>query len=127
MVKKILIAEDDFYVLDIYKSAFSLAGYAVETAENGEKVLEKLKATTYDVMLLDIMLPKISGTEIINWCRSKNPSTKELLIYALTNLDESVFVKKVMDEGANGYFVKAKISPEELVERIDTALRTDHP
>ena len=62
MVKKILIAEDDFYVLDIYKSAFSLAGYAVETAENGEKVLEKLKATTYDVMLLDIMLPKISGT-----------------------------------------------------------------
>ena len=49
------------------------------------------------------------------------------LTCALTNLDESVFIKKVMDQGANGYFVKAKISPQELVEKIDTALRTQHP
>lgn len=126
-MKKILIAEDDFYVLDIYKSAFSFAGYEVDTAENGEKVLEKLKAFSYDALLLDIMLPKISGTEIINWCRSKNSSTKNLLIYVLTNLDETVFVKKVMDQGANGYFVKAKITPQTLVERIDAAIRTQHP
>jgi len=52
-MKKILIAEDDFYVLDIYKSAFTTAGYAVDTADNGEKVIEKLKTDTYDVMLLD--------------------------------------------------------------------------
>lgn len=81
---------------------------------------------SYDVMLLDIMLPKVSGTEIINWCRSENSPAKKLLIFALTNLDEAVFIKKVMDEGANGYFVKAKISPEALVERIDAALRTQH-
>jgi len=125
-VKKILIAEDDFYILDIYKSTFSMAGYEVDTAENGEIALEKLKASTYDVMLLDIMLPKVSGTEIINWCRSENSPAKKLLIFALTNLDEAVFVKKVMDQGANGYFVKAKISPQTLLERIDAALRTQH-
>ena len=125
-MKKILIAEDDFYILDIYKSTFSMAGYEVDTAENGEIALEKLKASTYDVMLLDIMLPKVSGTEIINWCRSENSPAKKLLIFALTNLDEAVFVKKVMDQGANGYFVKAKISPQTLLERIDAALRTQH-
>jgi len=125
-VKKILIAEDDFYVLDIYKSAFSTAGYEVDTAEDGEKTLEKLKASTYDVLLLDIMLPKVSGTEIINWCRSENSPAKKLLIFALTNLDEAVFVKKVINQGANGYFVKAKITPQTLVERIDAALRTQH-
>jgi DNA-binding response OmpR family regulator len=123
-VKKILIAEDDFYILDIYKSAFAGEGYEVTTAENGEKVLELLKANTYDVMLLDIMLPKVSGTEIINWCRKENSDTKNLLIFALTNLDEAVFVKKVIDQGANGYFVKAKITPQQLIERVDTALRT---
>lgn len=125
-MKKILIAEDDFYVLDIYKSAFSFEGYEVDTAENGEKVLEKLKASSYEALLLDIMLPKVSGTEIINWCRSQKSSTKNLLIYVLTNLDEAVFVKKVMDQGANGYFIKAKITPQALVERIDTAIRTQH-
>jgi DNA-binding response OmpR family regulator len=123
-VKKILIAEDDFYVLDIYKSAFSSAGYVVDTADNGEKVLELLKTNTYDVLLLDIMLPKISGMEIINWCRTENSPAKKLLIYAITNLDEPVFVKKVMDQGANGYFVKTTMTPESLVDKIETALRT---
>jgi DNA-binding response OmpR family regulator len=125
-VKKILIAEDDFYILDIYKSAFSFEGYEVDTADDGEKVLEKLKTSTYDVLLLDIMLPKVSGTEILNWCRSQNSPAKNLLIYALTNLDEAVFIKKVMAQGANGYFVKAKIAPQALVERIDAAIRTQH-
>lgn len=123
-MKKILIAEDDFYVLDIYKSAFSQAGYDVVTADNGEKVLELLKSSSYDVLLLDIMLPKISGMEIINWCRADNSPVKKLLIYAITNLDEPVFVKKVMDQGANGYFVKTNMTPESLVDKIDTALRT---
>jgi DNA-binding response OmpR family regulator len=122
-VKKILIAEDDFYILDIYKSAFSTSGYTVETAEDGEKALEKLKTNTYDVLLLDIMLPKVSGMEIINWCRANDSQSKNLLIYAITNLDEPIFVKKVIDEGANGYFVKADMTPETLVDKIDNALR----
>lgn len=72
------------------------------------------------------MLPKVSGTEIINWCRAEKSPLKKLLIFALTKLDEAVFVKKVMGQGANGYFVKAKITPQTLVERIDAALRTEH-
>lgn len=123
-MKKIIIAEDDFYVLDIYKSAFFSAGYQVDTADNGEKILEKLKTNTYDVMLLDIMLPKISGTEIINWCRADNSPAKNLLIYAITNLDEDIFVKKVLDAGANGYFVKSRMTPQTLVDGIDSALRS---
>jgi DNA-binding response OmpR family regulator len=122
-VKKILIAEDDFYILDIYKSTFLSAGYEVDTAENGEKVIQKLKKNTYDVLLLDIMLPKVSGTEIINWCRAENSPAKNLLIYAITNLDESVFVNKVLNAGANGYFVKAHMTPGTLLEQINAAVR----
>ena len=125
-MKKILIAEDDFYILDIYKSAFSTAGYDVDTAENGEKVLKKLKSNTFDVLLLDIMLPKVSGIEIINWCRTEDSPAKNILIYAITNLDESVFIKKVMDQGANGYFVKAQMTPQSLVEKIDAAIRVQN-
>lgn len=125
-MKKILIAEDDFYVLDIYKSAFTTAGYVVETATNGEEVLQKLKETTYDVMLLDIMLPKVSGIEIINWCRADASPAKNVLIYAITNLDEEVFVKKIIAAGANGYFVKSKMTPQTLVDKINAALRVQN-
>ena len=122
-MKKILIAEDDFYIQDIYKSTFAQAGYTVDTAKDGEEALAKLKANTYDVLLLDIMLPKVSGTEILNWCRSDNSPAKDLLIYALTNLDESVFIKKVITEGANGYFVKADMTPQTLLEKVNAGLR----
>lgn len=122
-MKKILIAEDDFYVMDLYKSAFSTADFEVDTAENGEIVLEKLKKDSYDVLLLDIMLPKVSGTEIINWCRTENSPAKKTLIFVITNLDEEVFVKKVIAQGANGYFVKARITPDSLVDGVSAALR----
>jgi len=125
-MKKILIAEDDFYILDIYKSTFAEAGYTVDTAKDGEEALSKLKTNTYDVLLLDIMLPKVSGTEIINWCRADNSPAKNLLIYALTNLDESVFIKKVIDEGANGYFVKSDMTPDTLLEKVEAGLRVQN-
>jgi DNA-binding response OmpR family regulator len=125
-MKKILIAEDDFYILDIYKSTFAESGYTVDTAKDGEEALAKLKASTYDVLLLDIMLPKVSGTEIINWCRTDNSPAKNLLIYALTNLDESVFIKKVIAEGANGYFVKSDMTPDTLLEKVNAGLRVQN-
>jgi len=125
-MKKILIAEDDFYILDIYKSTFAEAGYTVDTAKDGEEALTKLKTNIYDVLLLDIMLPKVSGTEIINWCRADNSPAKNLLIYALTNLDESVFIKKVIDEGANGYFVKSDMTPDTLLEKVEAGLRVQN-
>lgn len=122
-MKKVLIAEDDFYIQDIYKSTFAQAGYTVDTANDGEETIAKLKANTYDVLLLDIMLPKVSGTQILNWCRSDNSPAKDLLIYALTNLDESVFIRKVISEGANGYFVKADMTPQTLLEKVNAGLR----
>ena len=125
-MKKILIAEDDFYIQDIYKSTFAQAGYTVDTAKDGEETLAKLKTNTYDVLLLDIMLPKVSGTEILNWCRTDKSPAKDLLIYALTNLDESVFIRKVIAEGANGYFVKANMTPLTLVEKVDAGLRVQN-
>ena len=125
-MKKILIAEDDFYILDIYKSTFAEAGYTVDTAKDGEEAISKLKTNTYDVLLLDIMLPKVSGTEIINWCRTDNSPAKNLLIYALTNLDESVFIKKVITEGANGYFIKSDMTPDTLLEKVDAGLRVQN-
>ena len=125
-MKKILIAEDDFYILDIYKSTFAEANYIVDIAKDGEEVLSKLKTNTYDVLLLDIMLPKVSGTEIINWCRAEHSPVKKLLIYALTNLDEPIFVKKVIAAGANGYFVKSDMTPDTLLEKVEAGLRVQN-
>lgn len=123
MLKRILIAEDDFYILDVYSSSFSAAGYTVDTAADGQQVMEKLKTNTYDLLLIDIMLPKVSGMEILDWCRSQNTPLKDIPIYFVSNLDEDVFVKKALAQGANGYYRKTSLTSEALVEKVDAALK----
>ena len=121
---KILIVEDDFYIQDIYVKTFKGGGYAVDSATDGEEALQKAKSARYDVILLDIMLPKITGVDVLRALRQEGATTQETPIFMTTNLGQESIIKETFKIGADGYFIKAQIQPKNLVAEINKFLET---
>ena len=117
--KRILMIEDDVYIRELYEEVLDKAGYIVVTAVDGEEGLTKAFEAEYDLVLLDIMLPKLTGIEVLKKLREKGAKTEEIPIYLLTNLGEETIAKETYKLGANGYLLKAKYLPKELVKEID--------
>jgi len=118
-MRKILLIEDDYYIGDIYERAFTNGGYQVEKALDGEAGLEKTKSNLYDVILLDIMLPKMNGIDVLRQLRAPNSSTVQTPIFMTTNLGQDNIIKEAFKIGADGYFIKAQLHPENLVGEIN--------
>ncbi len=118
-MKKILIVEDDFYISDIYERSFKAASYDVDTAGDGEVAIQKAKNNEYDLILLDIMLPKITGIEVLRTLRLKGANTEETLIFMITNLGQDNIISEAFKIGADGYFIKARLNPNEIVNEIN--------
>jgi CheY-like chemotaxis protein len=87
-MRKILIAEDDFFIRDIYSKVFSLSGYEVQVAVDGVDALEKIKAQTYDMVLLDIMMPRMTGIDVLKNVRTLDIPAKSVPICIITNLGQ---------------------------------------
>jgi len=121
-MKTILLVEDDPFLIDIYKSKLKEVGFEIETAEDGEKALRKTKEKKPDLMLLDIVLPKIDGWEILKKIRS-DPGLKDLKVIVLSNLGQKEEVEKGMALGATKYLIKAHFTPSEVVEEVKKLLK----
>jgi two-component system, OmpR family, response regulator VicR len=119
MDKKILLVEDDAFVLDLYKTVLTKAGYNLFVAEDGEKAVEVASKESFDLILLDIMLPKLTGLEVLKRLREEIPLAKETPVYLLTNLGEENIIQEAYKIGANGYLLKAKHLPKQVVEEVD--------
>ncbi|MFZ5424736.1 MAG: response regulator [Patescibacteria group bacterium] len=118
--KKIFLIEDEVFIRDLYKKILTDAGYAVKTANDGEEALEVLKTDeVFDLILLDIMLPKLTGLEVLRALREGEASVGNTPIYLLTNLGEDNIINEAYRLGADGYLLKAKYLPRQLVEEID--------
>lgn len=118
MNKKILLIEDDAYVRDLYQTVLSKEGYVVSMAEDGEEALEVVGQDSYDLILLDIMLPKLTGIEVLKKLKS-NDSTKNTPVYLLTNLGDEGVIDEAFKIGANGYLLKAKYLPKQVVKEVN--------
>jgi DNA-binding response OmpR family regulator len=118
MPKKILIIEDEQYLLEMYRMKFEQGGYRVLFSDNGEDGLALAGAELPDIILLDIMLPKMDGYEVLSKLR-KGEKTKSLKIYVLSNLGQNNEVKRGMELGADGYFVKSNLTPSELFSQVE--------
>jgi two-component system, OmpR family, alkaline phosphatase synthesis response regulator PhoP len=119
--KKILIADDEPDILEIIQYNLVKEGYDVITANDGDDALAKAKISKPDLIILDIMMPKKSGTEVCEILRAE-PSFKEVLIIFLTALsDESTHIKG-LEIGADDY-VNKPISPKVLVSRVNALFR----
>ena len=119
MSKKILLVEDDAFVRDLYNTVLTKAGYELEIANDGEEAVGMAGYKVYDLILLDIMLPKLTGMEVLKNLRSEGSRAKDTPIYLLTNLGEENIIQEAYKIGANGYLLKAKYLPKQLVDEVD--------
>jgi two-component system response regulator RegX3 len=117
-VTKILIVEDEDSVLDPLELLLSKEGFSIETARNGREGLDKFWKVSPDLVLLDIMLPEVSGTEVCRQIRAKS----NVPIIMLTAKDTEVDKVVGLELGADDYIVKP-YSKAELVARIKAVLR----
>ena len=116
--KRILIIEDEYFITELYVRALTKAGYQVSLAVDGKEGLNKALSNEFDIILLDIMVPTITGTEILERIREQNKSLKAKIIIT-TNLEQSEETKAKIESQADGYIIKAEITPKQLVEFLD--------
>lgn len=119
--KKILLVEDDSFLLDIYKKKFQLSGLEMQVVEDGEEALEVIERDPPDVLLLDIVLPHIGGWEILRKIKGDKRFEK-MQVVVLSNLGQKEEVEKGLDLGAVKYLVKAQFTPNEIVEEVKKLL-----
>jgi len=115
---KILLIEDDPMIVRMYQRKFEKEGFQVTLAFNGEEGIEALKKEKPDIILLDIMMPKMNGIETLKTVKA-DPGLKDIPIVMLTNLgDRPEDVERCKELGAIDYWVKANISLKDVVEKI---------
>ncbi len=115
--KKILVVDDEDSVREIYRHEFLNSGYTVVVAADGEEGLLKAGEETPDMILLDIMLPKMSGIEVLRAIK-ENQLTKKIPVLLLTNLGEETIIKEGFELGADGYLLKVSYTPSQVVEEV---------
>jgi len=114
---KILLVEDDTFLVEMYTTKFELEGFEVVSAEDGKRGLELAKKENPDVILLDILMPKMDGFEVLDELKA-DAATKDVPVILLTNLGQQDDIKKGFEKGAVGYLVKAHFMPSEVVDKI---------
>jgi len=119
--KTILLVEDEPLLANLLRQRLEKEGFKVLHASDGEEGLRVLKSTQPDLILLDIILPKLSGFEVMERMKS-DPGFGKSPIVIISNLGQESDVEKGRVLGAIGYFVKAKMSIEDLVKRVEAFL-----
>ncbi|MFO0702731.1 MAG: response regulator [Candidatus Andersenbacteria bacterium] len=120
--KKIFLVEDDLFLSDMYRTKFELGGYEMPHAEDGDVAVRLIKEAKPDVVLLDIVLPKKSGFEVLKDLKA-DPETKDIPVVMLTNLSQKDDVDKGLKLGAADYIIKAHFTPADVVSKIELVLK----
>ncbi len=120
--QKILVVEDDPFLSNLLKIRLEKEKMEVITAKDGEEALKKIQETEPDLILLDLILPKKSGFEVLQNI-SLDPNLKDKPIIIISNLGQTTDVQKAKELGAVEYFVKAKISIDDLIFKIKEFLK----
>ncbi len=119
MSKKILLVEDEPFLSGMYQTKLKLEGFDVVAVLDGEQALEKIKGGKFDLVLLDIMMPKLNGFEVLKSIRKEKGVISKVPVLMLTNLGQKSDVEQGLLLGANDYIVKASFTPAEVVQKIN--------
>ncbi|PIR76597.1 MAG: response regulator [Candidatus Magasanikbacteria bacterium CG10_big_fil_rev_8_21_14_0_10_42_10] len=117
----ILLVEDDTFLANIYKTKFEMEGFKVSVAEDGEAGYEAAGKIKPDLILLDILLPKMDGFSVLKKLKETD-SVKEIPVILLTNLGQKDDVEKGLESGAVDYLIKAHFKPSETVAKVKKVL-----
>lgn len=115
--KRVLCIEDEHFISELYARALTKVGYNVDVELDGRKGLALAQSDVYDIILLDLMIPSITGIEVLRTLRDplKTPKMHARIIIT-TNLEQRDDVRADIESHADGFLVKAEITPRELVE-----------
>jgi len=121
-MKKILLVEDDPFLIDIYSEKFKNAGFETETVGDGEKTLEKIKENKPDIIILDLVLPHVDGWEILRQIK-EDPDLNVIPVIVFSNLGQRSDIEKGLALGATKYLIKSQYTPSEVVREIKEILK----
>lgn len=122
-MKRILIIEDDFFIRDIYSRIFSISGFEVQVAVDGIDGLEKIKSQQpFDIVLLDVMMPKMSGIELLKSLRALDSPVKDTSVFMITNLGQQDIIDQAFKLGMDGYIIKSQVTPQQTVDEVNVFL-----
>lgn len=119
--KRVLLAEDDRFLRRAGEAALKRAGYEVLAAADGEEALRMAREQLPSLVLLDLIMPKMQGFEVLTALK-QDPATAAIPVIVLSNLGQEGDVQQAMQAGARAYFIKAKLSVQDLVKHVDEAL-----
>lgn len=120
--KKILIVEDDQFLREFYQELLQAEGYIVDLAPDGEIASAKISQGGYDLVLLDIMLPKKDGLHVLRDNKAAPPKVSNGPVVILTNLGQDTIINQAFDLGASGYMVKSALNPDQVLNEIHNYL-----
>ncbi len=119
---KILLVEDDSFLLSMYTTKFEMENFTVLTAGDGEKGFKLARQEIPDIVLLDILLPKMDGFDVLKSLKS-DKATSNIPVILLTNLSQKDEIKKGLSLGADDYLIKAHFMPSEIVKKVKTLVK----
>lgn len=118
-MSKILIIEDDNFLLEMVVKAGKQGGFDIEIATDGEEGFEKTKNGDYDLILLDLILPKMHGLEFLKKLKSENITTP---VVVLSNLYDKETLDMANSLGIKEYIIKAQTTPSDIIEKVKIIL-----
>lgn len=122
--RKVLCIEDEHFISELYARALTKAGYEVTIVIDGAEGLKAAQTDQYDVILLDIMLPNVTGIEVLNQLRAEGAPKIRAKIIIATNLEQGDADRAAVEQKADGYIVKAEMTPKQMVDFL-TQLKLD--
>ncbi len=121
---KILVAEDDKLISGSLCEALRASGYETDAAFDGEEALKKIKEDKPDLVLLDILMPKLDGISVL-WELKANPETASMPVIVLTNVGDVDTISKIVEAGAVDYLLKSDQSMDDIVQKVKDVLSRD--
>ena len=118
---KILVAEDDKLISASLRDALKQNGFEAEPAYDGEEAVAKSKEVKPNIMLLDIMMPKLDGISVL-WELKANPDTAAIPVVVLTNIGDVETISKIVEAGATDYLLKSDQSVDDIVQKVKDVL-----
>ena len=118
---KILVVEDDPLMSRMYQKIFTFEGYEVEMASDGQEGLDKAREVKPTLMLLDVMMPKLNGLQVLEKLKS-DPETKAIPVIMLTNLAGEQDAESALTKGAIKYIIKSEHDPKEVADMVKEIL-----
>ena len=122
-MSKILIVEDDAFISEMYSNKLKKAGFEIQVIKDGEEAIKQIPEIKPDLILLDIVLPKMDGFEILKRIK-ENPQMQNIKVVLLTNLGQEEDIKKGLQLKADAYMIKAHFTPTQVVDQVNELLKS---